>query len=58
MGDGKELLRERKKGSDPAREIKLDVAGVKLLSLIVEPGEDLDLADLADWADARVLRQK
>jgi hypothetical protein len=30
---------------------------VKQLTLLVEPGEDLDLADLANWADARVIRQ-
>jgi hypothetical protein len=58
QADGRELLRQRKKGTDAPQEIKLDIAGVKSLSLIVEAGEDLDLADLADWADARVIRQK
>jgi molybdopterin-binding protein len=56
--DGKELLRQRMRGSEAAKEIKLDVRGVKELVLTVEPGEDLDLGDLADWADARVVRQK
>lgn len=57
QGDGKELLRQRVRGS-AGQEIKIDVKGVKELVLLVEPGEELDLGDLADWADARVVRQK
>lgn len=57
LGDGRELARERMTGAAAAKELKLDVSGVKQLTLLVEPGEDLDLADLANWADARVIRQ-
>lgn len=56
LGDGKEILTQRVKGADAAREIKLDVRGVKQLTLVVEPGEDLDLADHANWCDARLIR--
>ena len=58
QGDGRELARERMTGRDAGKELKLDIRGVKELVLVVEAGEDLDLADLADWADARVIRQK
>jgi hypothetical protein len=58
LGDGEELLRQRCASNDKPRKIKLDIAKVQELSLIVEPGEGLELADLADWADARVIKQK
>ncbi|MCE9544597.1 MAG: NPCBM/NEW2 domain-containing protein [Planctomycetia bacterium] len=56
QGDGRELYRQRVVASDAARDIKVDVHGVRDLTLLVEPGEDLDLADHADWAEARLLR--
>ncbi|MEK6234780.1 MAG: NPCBM/NEW2 domain-containing protein [Planctomycetales bacterium] len=57
-GDGKELLRRRVTGQDDPREIRIDIRGVSELELIVEPGADLDLADHADWCDARLIREK
>ena len=56
QADGQELLRQRVRGNEPALDIKLKISGAKQLTLIVEPGEDLDLADHADWANARLLR--
>lgn len=56
LGDGKELFTQRVRGADAPRDIKLDVKGVKQLTLVVEPGEDLDLADHADWGDARLIK--
>lgn len=56
MGDGRELLQRVKRGSESGETIEVGVRGVKTLVLVVEPGEDLDLADHADWCDARVLR--
>lgn len=58
VADGQELARERMTGTTEPKELKLDIVGVKQLALIVEPGEELDLADLANWADARVIKQK
>ncbi len=58
VADGQELARERMTGTTEPKELKLDITGVKQLALIVEPGEELDLADLANWADARVIKQK
>lgn len=55
MGDGRSLYQQAVVGKDPPREISLDVDGVEELTLIVEAGEDLDLSDHADWADARIL---
>jgi NPCBM/NEW2 domain len=57
QGDDKELLRTRVRGADPPRDVHLDIAGVQRLTLLVEPGEGLDLADHADWADARFIRK-
>jgi hypothetical protein len=55
LGDGRELLRRRATGKDPPQVINVDVQSVRQLTLAVEPGEDLDLADHADWCDARIL---
>lgn len=55
-GDGKELFRQRVKGNDPPRPVRIDVSGVQRLSLLVEAGENLDLSDHADWCDACLIR--
>jgi len=51
-GDGRELFRQRVKGRDKPAQVRLDVRNVRRLVLLVEPGENLDIADHADWADA------
>jgi hypothetical protein len=56
FGDGQELFNERVQGTDDARDIKIDIAGVKQLKILVEPGEYFDLADHADWCNARMLK--
>lgn len=56
--DGEPAFTARVKGTDPPREINLPLGSARTLSLIVEPGADLDLADHADWADARLLRTR
>ncbi|MCH7870962.1 MAG: NPCBM/NEW2 domain-containing protein [Planctomycetes bacterium] len=43
-------------GKDEPVDIRVDVTDVKRLRLIVDFGEGLDLADHADWADARLLK--
>ena len=55
---GRELARQRMRGGEKPKPLNLSVAGVKRLTLAVEAGEDLDLADHADWADARLIRPK
>lgn len=54
--DGREVFRETITGKTPPKEIRVSTAGAQRVSLIVEPGEDLDLADHADWCDARFLK--
>lgn len=55
-GDGREMYRQRVRGGDGPREIRLDITDIRHLTLLVEPGADLDLADHADWCDARLIR--
>jgi hypothetical protein len=55
LGDGRELLRRRVTGKDPPQPINVEIQAVRQLTLAVEPGQDLDLADHADWCDARIL---
>ncbi|QDU29618.1 NPCBM/NEW2 domain protein [Anatilimnocola aggregata] len=56
--DGQRLFSERVRGSDPPRDIQVPVARGKQLTLSVLPGADLDLADHADWAEVRLMRNK
>ena len=51
-GDGRELVRERLRGSDLPKSVKADVSKVGRLELIVEYGENLDFGDHANWCDA------
>ncbi len=43
-------------GTDPPRDVLVDVTGVKLLTLAVEFSDALDLSDHADWGNARLLK--
>ncbi len=54
--DGVQVWDARVRGGEPAQTVQIDIAGVRELSLIVEPGEMLDLGDHADWAQARFLQ--
>jgi len=56
--DGKEQFSKRMTGKDDPVEVRLPIKGAKRLTLAVEWGEDLDLADRADWCDARVLKEE
>jgi hypothetical protein len=56
--DGKEKLAQRMTGKDKARTIRVPVDDANRIELRVEAGEDLDLADHANWADARLIREK
>ncbi len=56
--DGVRLFSERVRGSDPPRDIQVPVTRAKQITLVVLPGADLDLADHADWADVRLLKNK
>jgi hypothetical protein len=56
--DGQRLLSERMRGSDPPRDIQIPLPRAKQVTLVVLPGAELDLADHADWAEVRLLRNK
>jgi hypothetical protein len=58
LADGEPLLTRRMKGTDPPKEIQLAITGREKVTLMVEPGEGLDLADHADWCEARFIKQK
>ena len=57
-GDGIALWSKRIRGDDTAVDVDVDISGIKQIALIVDPGEQFDLADHADWADARFLKTK
>lgn len=54
--DGDELYRQRVRGDEPARELKLDIRGRETITLSVEFGAQLDLADHVDWGEIRFLK--
>jgi hypothetical protein len=56
LGDGEELFRKRVKGADPPSDLRVGIQGVGEVALVVEPGEDLDFGDHADWCDACFIR--
>jgi len=58
LADGRELLRRRVRGAEAPVPVRVPVAGVRRLTLAVEAGENLDLADHADWCDARLIRKR
>lgn len=55
-GDGITLWSQRVQGGDTAVEIDVDISGIRRIALIVDPGEQFDLADHANWARARFLK--
>jgi len=56
-GDDKELARISKRGTEVAEKLQLNVEGIQILELIVEAGDDLDLADHANWCDLCLIRK-
>ncbi|MHC4562406.1 MAG: NPCBM/NEW2 domain-containing protein [Planctomycetota bacterium] len=57
LGDGKQLVQETLTGNDAAKTIRLDIKGVKRLTIRVEFGADnLDVGDLVDLVEARLVK--
>lgn len=56
QGDGSPLFTQRLRGKDPPIDLQVKIRGIKQVTLIVEPGEGLDLADFVNWCDLRFLR--
>ena len=57
LGDGRSLWTQRVKGNDPPRPLRVDISGVRRVTLAVHAGADLDLADHADWCDVRFIKK-
>jgi small nuclear ribonucleoprotein (snRNP)-like protein len=55
-GDGITLWSQRIRGGEPSVEIDVDITGISQVALVVDPGEQFDLADHANWARARFLK--
>jgi len=58
IGDGEELWRSGViRGGDAPVVVSVDVRGVRRVTLRAEEADGLDIGDLADWADARLVRE-
>ena len=55
-GDDKALLETTVAGTEAARPVSLDVAGVRRLSILVDFGEDPSVADYLDLGDAKLVK--
>jgi hypothetical protein len=55
-GDDRVLLDQVIKGSDPPLEIDLDIVGVRRLAILVDFGDNQDIADHLDLCEARVVK--
>lgn len=55
-GDGKELYSGNFSGLDKAVPLDIDVTGVRKLTILVDYGQDLDVGDYFDLADARIVK--
>jgi hypothetical protein len=53
--DGREVFASRIKAGQTAMPFKVETNRARKIVLSVEAGEDLDLGDAVDWADARFL---
>jgi hypothetical protein len=58
LADGQPVFTQRMRGSDPPRDIQVPLEGVEQVTLLVEPGAELDLADHADWCEVRFVRKR
>ena len=51
--DDREVMRQRLRGTEPSLQIDVDLDGVSTVTLRVEAGERLELADHVNWCDLR-----
>jgi hypothetical protein len=55
-GDDRVLLEATLAGTDPPRPVDLDLTGVRRLAILVDFGENLDVADHVDLGEARLVK--
>jgi hypothetical protein len=58
VADGQPIFSRRMRGTDPPHELQLPITGREQITLLVEPGEGLDMADHANWCDVRLLKSR
>ncbi len=57
IGDNRELFNSGPiTGRDDPRDLLVDLAGVRVIRLVVQQAEQLDIGDHADWANARLIK--
>ena len=57
-GDGIELWSGRVTGRSGLQVVDVSIRGIDAVELEVVPGEEFDLADHANWCDARFIKSK
>lgn len=57
-GDGAFLWSQRIRASEDPVQVSVDISGIRKVALVVQPGEQFDLADHANWANARFTKSK
>jgi hypothetical protein len=55
-GDGKTLWQGDVRGAEPAKELEVEIGGVKRLELVADYGDDIDIGDRLDLCEARVTK--
>jgi len=58
LADGQLVFESAPIGSQSPTNVSIDLVGVRTLVLECDSGDDLDLSDHGDWADARLIRAK
>ena len=56
LGDGRKLYSGKLTGADEPVELDLDLSGVRRLTILVDFGDDLDVADHLNLCDARIVK--
>jgi hypothetical protein len=58
LTDGERVFSRRMKAGEAPADVQLSITGREQVTLIVEPGAGLDLADHANWCDVRFVRKR
>ena len=56
VSDGITLWSQRITAKEDPVEVDIDVSGMDAIALVVDPGEEFDLGDHVDWANARFVK--
>ena len=56
MSDGITLWSKRVTAKEDPVEVDVDISAMDAIALVVDPGEEFDLGDHVDWANARFVK--